>query len=118
MKRQIEVDIYNQRVYFFDSTEECAAWAKKNRVDWKDFPEIVRSPGDLVTGLSLVNEGVHALAVDRGSPLSVLAHECVHVSWSILGHSGVFLEPDNNEAQAYLVSWLFRSFLAKMEWKV
>ena len=39
--------------------------------------------------------------------LATCAHESVHVSWDILDRVGVKITPDNHEAQAYLVDYIF-----------
>lgn len=43
--------------------------------------------------------------------VSVLAHECSHAAFRILGRAGVRIETDNNEAHAYLMSDMMDVFM-------
>lgn len=51
----------------------------------------------------------YLIIIEKGSELSVVAHECLHMSWYILNAVGVTVDAFNHEAQAYLLEYLFNN---------
>ena len=48
--------------------------------------------------------------------ISDLAHECTHAASDVLENAGIPVRAENNEALAYLVSWMLHTAL-RMLWK-
>lgn len=65
-----------------------------------------------------VDGSCYAIIMLEKPSISYLAHEIVHIVNMILSHVGVTLDPENDEAQAYLTGYLtqivFRFFKPKL----
>ena len=48
----------------------------------------------------------YVIGVDESTDASIIAHEALHVTNMILQDSMVYLDPENDEPQAYLLGWI------------
>lgn len=106
MMRRFLVPLYGLRIYMSDSEAEVRAYLKRHGGD----------PSDCNKALGLTpcwNDAKgdrHRIMAAWDGNLGTLVHECIHMSWEIIGASGVQIDQDNNEPQAYITDWLFTTF--------
>lgn len=48
--------------------------------------------------------------IDKKGELDTFAHELIHAINNTFYNKGIQLDTENDEPQAYLMSWLFRGF--------
>lgn len=97
MQKKFSVPIYNFNVYVTDKEHMC------------QLEELANDRG--LGGVVYWYHGKLCIYIanDSGKRTNeFIAHECVHCAYEILKTVGVSVEADNNEALAYLVSYLYR----------
>lgn len=72
---------------------------------------------ELARGLTFTRDGLIYIWLDDPceDPAACLAHECVHAANFALGSRGVKVTTDDDEAQAYLVQWIFSNCFKKLK---
>lgn len=61
-----------------------------------------------------VNETEHHILLRLNSDSSILIHELVHTTNNILQQCNIKADYDNDETQAYLMSWLYKTIVEKI----
>lgn len=59
--------------------------------------------------------GIHLKAEDHTVPLSFIAHECFHATVRICDYLGVKISTSNDEAAAYIMTWLYDWILSLLK---
>lgn len=49
----------------------------------------------------------YCVVMHKDSKVSSLAHEATHIKNLVFGFHGLKLDPDNDEAEAYFLTWVF-----------
>lgn len=91
------------------SREQGTAWLKREgqAADLSDCE-----------GMVVDCENTHVLLwLLREDDLPIMVHEIVHAAVAILGHAGVPIDDDHDEAAAYLISHLLRTILERAKRK-
>ena len=108
-KYHFYVPIYSRKVYVYIGEDykkindkinkDYSLTDIDNRADYLEASTIIMSHKEdgLIDNIFLLPSSVEPYTI---------AHECVHMAWSILDLVGVKVEADNNEALAYLVGHL------------
>lgn len=123
--KYISIDIYRTTLTIFvGDIKELHEFAKKCSQDNPDFDELLDCIEDDLDNNSFEASTywgsktrtpvvyLPSLSLKAGS-LEVIIHELSHVVFLILGDVGVQVDPDNNEAFAYLLGYLVRQVFTR-----
>lgn len=113
-KLKVHVPIYNRSVIL------CCPRSEKdyNSVELEDYQTFKACTGAIVNvcddGTIVLALNEESLGIDKAMLLGLLAHEVQHVANNILFAAGVDACHENDEAQAYLVGYLFTALYTKL----
>ena len=90
-------DIYNQEYFFLKY------WSREQ------FEKVIGVDLSNSGGMTVFKDGVIYIWVEslEGQGVSHLVHECLHATNFTLGSRGVKVSAKDDEAQAYLIQWIF-----------
>ena len=110
---KVQIQIYGNtlHVYVGENIEDIVKYVEnKYKIEFEEGTDTM----DALTA-NLVNKKKkrtdHVMLLPKNTNGSILAHECVHSAYSILDYHFVKITPDNDEALAYLVGYLYREII-------
>jgi hypothetical protein len=95
-QKTIDIPIYTGKLTMFLDKDLSFIEAEYKTTSLKDYGAVV-----------LNNHRHYIVAFTDKKHLSNIAHEAVHIKNSIFTDCGIQLDLANDEAEAYLVGWLF-----------
>lgn len=99
---KIKIPIYNQTVRYIVSDDFINIYQQHNMSYTEDDNECL--------GINLYMKGINTIIIKEShkNDWAIIAHECLHAVNRVLEHVGVEVDTKNDEAQAYLLSFLIK----------
>lgn len=100
MKKKTPVHFYSD--LYFMNFYFCPGWTREEMRSWFGVELEQHCYGIMIP----LDTGI-AIWIDKVEKTGGLVHECVHAANYLFEQKGIRISTKNDEAQAYLVQWIF-----------